>query len=72
MQIAECTGMDKAFKAELIHAICLKDIQDRLPGIDLEQAKSLAKIKADSLIYRKITHVEFDSIIDELKVGLND
>lgn len=67
MQIAECTGMDKAFKAELIHAMCLKDIQDRLPGVDLDNAKSLAKIKAESLIYRQITHNEFDSIIDELK-----
>ena len=67
MQIAECTEMDKTFKVELIHAMCLKEIQDSLPGIDLDKARSLAKIKADSLIYRIITHKEFDEIISNLR-----
>ena len=70
MEIAECTGMDKAFKAELIHAMCLKDIEDRLPGIDMDKAKTLAKIKAESLIYQKINHNQFDEIIDRIKYNL--
>jgi len=69
MQIAECTGMDKAFKAELIHAMCLKDIEEKLPGIDMDKARSLAKIKAESLIYQKITHNQFDEIIDKIKTN---
>lgn len=72
INIAECTGMDKAFKAEMIHAMCLRYIEDKMPGIDSEKAKSLAKIKAESLIYQKITHNQFDEIIDGLKKDAND
>lgn len=69
LEIAEKTGMDKVFKVELIHAMCLKYIHDKMPGIDPDKANSLAKIKAESLIYSKIKHAEFDEIIDNLKAA---
>lgn len=69
LQIAEQTGMDKAFKVELIHAMCLKYIQDKMPGIDSDKANTLAKIKAESLIYSRITHGKLDDIIDQLKAN---
>ena len=69
LRIAECTGMDKMFKVELIHAMCLKYIQDKMPGIDSDKANTLAKIKAESLIYSRITHNKLDDIINELKVN---
>ena len=50
-------------------AMCLKDIETKLPGIDTDKAKSLAKIKAESLIYQKITHNQFDEIIDKIKTN---
>lgn len=67
MIIAECTGMDKAFKAQTIYAACIKLVEESFPGIDEESAKNLGKIKADSLIYRRITHDEFDEILKGLK-----
>lgn len=67
LEIAEKTGMDKIFKVELIHAMCLKYIQDKMPGIDPDKANTLAKIKAESLIYSRITHSKLDEVIDQLK-----
>jgi hypothetical protein len=67
MNIAECTGMDKAFKIELIHAMCLKEIEQSLPGIDSDKAKSLAKIRAESMIFSRLTHRMLDEIINEVK-----
>lgn len=67
MRIAECTGMDKAWKVELIHAMCLKEIESSLPGIDPDKAKTLSKLRAESIIYKHITHNELDQIIDEIK-----
>ena len=69
MNIAECTGMDKAFKIELIHAMCLKEIETSLPGIDPDKANKLSKLRADSIIYKHITHNELDQIIDSIKSG---
>jgi len=67
MNIAECTGMDKAFKAQAIYAACIKIVEESFPGINQDSARELGKIKAESLIYRKITHNEFDEILDSLK-----
>jgi hypothetical protein len=67
MYIAECTGMDKAFKAQTIYAACVKLVEESMPGINPESARELGRIKAESLIYSKITHNEWDSIIDGLK-----
>ena len=67
MNIAECTGMDKAFKAKIIHAACMKLIEESYPGINQESARDLARIKAESLIYARITHREFDDILAGLK-----
>ncbi len=67
MNIAECTGMDKAFKAQAIYAACIKLVEEAFPGINADSAKELGKIKAESLIYSKITHNKFDEILEGLK-----
>ena len=67
MYIAECTGMDKAFKAQAIYAACIKLVEESMPGINQDSARELGKIKAEALIYSRITHNEFDTIIDGLK-----
>jgi hypothetical protein len=67
MYIAECTGMDKAFKAQAIYAACVKLVEESMPGINQDSARELGKIKAEALIYSRITHNEFDTIIDGLK-----
>lgn len=59
--------MDKAFKAQTIYAACMKLVQESFPGIDEESAKNLGKLKAESLIYKLITHKQFDEILDSLK-----
>lgn len=67
MNVAECTGMDKAFKAHAIYAACVKLVEESFPGVNPESAKELGKIKAESLIYSRITHNEFDDILEGLK-----
>lgn len=67
MNIAERTGMDKAFKAQTIYAACIKLVEEAFPGINADSAKELGKIKAESLIYSTITHNQFDEILAGLK-----